>query len=347
MIGADVLLKNLDMIALAGLEGRQGKWGFILEGMYLDLAATGSTPGRLLTTIDVGYQQLIAEGTVTYRLWESDRGFLELLAGVRYYWVGADLGLNVNPSGAQAVGQDVSARIVNRTVSAVRAELDRRLSADLAALPTAASDLSAGVLDRFNNDVRPQVEPIRDVVSQVIRDEIGADRSTGISLSIVERREVQALVNSYVRAKVAADIEARRAAASAAVAAARSGARAQAQQALAQAEARLAKGLEDAILDAIPNSTISDSKGWVDPIIGLRCKILLTDDLYFVARADYGGFGVSSEANYNLYGAIGKKVKENITIETGIRHMGVDYADGGFLYDASFTGPFSAVMIHF
>lgn len=97
----------------------------------------------------------------------------------------------------------------------------------------------------------------------------------------------------------------------------------------------------------LSNSSISGSKTWVDPIVGIRGQWLLTDDIYFVARADYGGFGVSSESTYNLYGAFGTQVKENTTIELGIRSMGIDYRRGGFVYDMGLTGPFMGTRIVF
>lgn len=344
-IGADVLLKNLDMLALAGLEGRRGKIGFIFEGMYLDLQATGTSPGPLLSTVNLDYEQLIAEGTFTYRLLETDRAVVEILVGARYYYLGSTLGLSPNSAAVAAVSDDLGSRIVSRTASAVRAELDRRLDNILAGLPAPAADLSSRDERRLFSRIESEVDPVRMEISDRLQSGIGSERSE-LAQSVGDSGPIRRLIRAYTRAKVEAAIEERRAAASAAVATARSGARRRAQKKLAEAERQLSGALADRIEKRL-NTSVSDSKGWVDPFVGLRGKVLLTDDIYFVARADYGGFGVSSDSIYNLYGAFGTQVRENVTVEIGVRSLGVDYRQDGFVFDSTFTGPFFGTFIRF
>lgn len=344
--GGDILLKNLDMLALGGIEGRKGKFGFILEGLYLDVGVSGNTPGRLLNTAAISLEQTIAEATGTYRFHESERGFVELLAGARLYSLGNSLDLSVNPAGVAAFSNDLSQRIIGLTVAAVRQRVDQSLPGILAGLPAAASDIGGGDINRLEERVEDQLGGIWPLLERRLESELGSGGSDfGSNLS--DHPLVRKRVREYLEARLQDRIEQRRAAASAAVAAARSAARNRAQRALAKAEKRLASAINSRVRSALSRGNISGSKTWVDPIVGVRGQWLLTDDFWLVARADYGGFGVSSESTYNLYGAIGTRVKENITMELGIRSMGVDYRRGGFVYDMSLTGPFLGTKIEF
>lgn len=60
------IINNLGLLAAAGVEGRDGKLGFILEGsLYAKTAVGGSTPGPLLSTVGIEVEQLVAEGALT------------------------------------------------------------------------------------------------------------------------------------------------------------------------------------------------------------------------------------------------------------------------------------------
>ncbi|MDF1860080.1 MAG: hypothetical protein P1U87_07685 [Verrucomicrobiales bacterium] len=344
--GGDTLLKNLDMAALAGLEGRKGKFGFILEGMYLNVGVSGTTPGRLLSTVAVSFDQTIAEATGTYRILESDRGFVELLAGARLISVNSSLSFAVDSAGVASLSNDLSERIVSRTASAVREKVDKSLPAILASLPAAAANLSNGDVNGLEERLDRDLAAIWPLIERRISDGVGSEES-GFGSSIASSSLVRRQVENYLKARLQSQIEQRRAAASAAVATARSAERAQADRQLAKAEKKLSKAIESQVKGVLSNSSVSDSKSWVDPIVGIRGQWLVTDDIYFVARADYGGFGISSESTYNLYGAFGTQVKANTTIELGIRSMGVDYRRGGFVYDMGLTGPFMGTRIVF
>jgi len=164
---------------------------------------------------------------------------------------------------------------------------------------------------------------------------------------IAESRVIRSQIKSVLRAQLDAQIEEKRADASAAVSAARANARKKAGQAVAKAERKLANTINSEVNKRLNNRTVSDSKTWADPFVGLRGKYYFNDDLYFVGRGDYGGFGISSDQTYNIYAAFGMQVKENIVTEVGFRRVGVDYQDGNFSYDATFTGPFIGTMIRF
>lgn len=84
---------------------------------------------------------------------------------------------------------------------------------------------------------------------------------------------------------------------------------------------------------------------WVDPIIGLHVRHVLNDRWRLEGYADIGGFGVSSDVTWQVYGGVGADITDRVTARFGYRHLAVDYEDGGFLWDVSLSGPILGVTI--
>ncbi len=186
-VGIDDILPTVDMIFASTMEIRKGKLGFTLDGMYMKLGVEGETPGPLLNDISISMKQVLIDGLITYRIFESDKAWLEVLGGARYNYQGNEV-----------------------------------------------------TFTRF---------------------------------------------------------------------------------------------------DDTPGS-LSDSNTWVDPFFGIQGRYQLADDWYVSARADYGGFGVSSDSTYNLFGVIGYQIKPGTSMELGYRYLYTDYTQGGFVYDVATKGAF-------
>lgn len=77
----------------------------------------------------------------------------------------------------------------------------------------------------------------------------------------------------------------------------------------------------------------SDSKTWVDPVIGARFQQELTDRFFVLALADIGGFGVSSDFTWQALAALGYRINDAASVAIGYRGLGTDYDDGDFGYD--------------
>ena len=86
-IGADDIIKNLDMTVQLEFEARKDRWGFSVDALYLDMST--DLRGRILG--DLSLEAWIVTPKVSYRAWEGDRGFVDLQAGLRYYWLGVDV----------------------------------------------------------------------------------------------------------------------------------------------------------------------------------------------------------------------------------------------------------------
>ncbi|MCC6882265.1 MAG: hypothetical protein WBE58_07075 [Verrucomicrobiales bacterium] len=333
------LLANLDMIGAGTIEARKGKLGFIIDGLYLKASVGGSPPGPLLSNVSVSLEQVLAEGTLTYRFFENDRAWIEFIAGARMIYLNTELSLTVDPAGARTVSENLSARIVDRATTAARDEVARRLPALVDRLTDKAADLKAKAVDDLKGRVSERVDDVRDRIRDLIDQGVGAG-DPGYGTGIAGGGAIRDILRDYVNAKVDAELEAARARASEAVAEARARIRRELERKLAKVEAKLAKAIEKQIKDRIPNDPLSASKSWVDPFVGFRGRCQLWEHGYLLARGDVGGFGVSSDLTLNLFGALGVDLTQHSALELGYRYFSMDYRSGGFVYDMATKGPY-------
>ena len=90
------ILKHVNAIASLGGEVRRGRFG--VEGDFLYLSAQAGTDERsgLVSKVDLGLQQFIGEFFASYRIIEGPHGWLDLLGGFRYIYLGEQVGLQAN-----------------------------------------------------------------------------------------------------------------------------------------------------------------------------------------------------------------------------------------------------------
>jgi len=110
--------------------------------------------------------------------------------------------------------------------------------------------------------------------------------------------------------------------------------------------------LENSLDLPTPGVSVSDTKTWVDPIVGVLLHLPLGESRWTVAmRADIGGFGVGSTFAYQLYPQLGFRVSHLFSIHAAYRFMNMDYDTGAgndyFRYDMSTFGPELGLAFHF
>lgn len=327
-VGFGQIFEHLDMTASMALEARYRRWGVLVDGLYLKVSASGEPPGRLLSSVDVQVEQVIAEVAVTYRLLEGKRGYLDVLAGARYMLVENELNFHLDAAGVREVSEELGNAAVDRAVRRIEDEVGRaaaRARARLAALDldersdALRDELRQGAIERILEETT-----IREII-ETIRRLTPAERE-----QIRQKVETSRQVHAANKALAEAVIQER-------VATAVSAARRKAQRAVARARKQLAAAIESAIRRAIPEQVIA-RESWVDPFVGLRGRYNFTDKVYLAARADVGGFGIASDLTWNACGAIGCRLSERWSTELGWRHLSVDYREGGFVFDAQMSG---------
>lgn len=324
------ILENLDMAAMLTLEARHRRWGLILDGIYMDMGTSGATPGGLLTSVDVQVEQVLAEVDLAYRLLEGKQGYLDVFVGARYIYMGTEINFHLDNTGVSEISNELSNAIVDRTVTAIQKEVHKtatRIESQLAAL-----DLSQRA-DALRAEVRTAVvekalqeQAFRDII-RTIHGLTPAERQLVVQ-KIESSKQIiaanKALTQAVIRERAATEV---------------ASARRKAQQAVARAKKELAHAIDATIRRTVPEQ-VSGSKSWVDPLVGFRGRLNLTDKLYLAARGDIGGFGVGSELAWNAFGSLGYQWTERLSTELGYRHLSMDYSDGGFIFDADMSGIF-------
>jgi len=92
---------------------------------------------------------------------------------------------------------------------------------------------------------------------------------------------------------------------------------------------------------------LSGSETWVDPFIGLRVRHQLSTNWSVFARADYGGFGVSSDEYWQALVGLGYRLSESTSVVLAYRIAATDYQSGRFVYDTKMSGPNLGLVIRF
>jgi hypothetical protein len=95
-VGIGQILKHINVIYSFSGEVRRGRFGVFGDLLYLNAqAGTGEMSG-LVSKVDLGLQQFLGELFASYRVIEGSRGWLDLLAGFRYTYLGEQVGLQAN-----------------------------------------------------------------------------------------------------------------------------------------------------------------------------------------------------------------------------------------------------------
>ena len=72
----------------------------------------------------------------------------------------------------------------------------------------------------------------------------------------------------------------------------------------------------------------SASQNWVDPLVGGRITGVLTPKVELVVAGDVGGWGAGSQLDYQIVGALGYRIKPNVSLQAGYRYLYVNYTNG-------------------
>jgi hypothetical protein len=100
--------------------------------------------------------------------------------------------------------------------------------------------------------------------------------------------------------------------------------------------------------------TIVDTSGrkeWIDPFVGVRMRLDLSNKFSVSLRGDVGGFDVGSKFTYNAVGLVGYNISPVVSVWLGYRVLGVNYESGSgfnkFKFDGTFYGPITGIVFRF
>lgn len=103
------------------------------------------------------------------------------------------------------------------------------------------------------------------------------------------------------------------------------------------------------MLEAGERQSRDENKDWIEPFVGARLTIELTDHWSLALRGDVGGFGVDgSDFAWQAVALVGRRWRHDgwdISVFGGYRALGQDYSDGGFTWDVVTHGPLLGAAI--
>lgn len=97
------------------------------------------------------------------------------------------------------------------------------------------------------------------------------------------------------------------------------------------------------------NGTVhyKESLEWVDPVVGLRAFVPLTENLSLQGEADIGGFGAGSNFTWSALATVNYVFSDHLSASAGYKALGVDYEDDGHVFNARFHGPILGMTYRF
>jgi hypothetical protein len=96
--------------------------------------------------------------------------------------------------------------------------------------------------------------------------------------------------------------------------------------------------------------TVDSSESWVDPLIGSRIGLDLTDHFTIAGEANIGGFGVGSDFTWNVQAVVGYRTTlfgRQTTFALGYRALNQDYDHNNFEWDVTMHGPMIGTAVRF
>ena len=96
--------------------------------------------------------------------------------------------------------------------------------------------------------------------------------------------------------------------------------------------------------------TVDESESWVEPLIGSRFGLDLSDRWNLTAEANVGGFGVGSDLAWNAQAFLGYQISlfgVPTTLAAGYRALHQDYDHNNFKWDVTMHGPVLGAVLRF
>lgn len=109
-------------------------------------------------------------------------------------------------------------------------------------------------------------------------------------------------------------------------------------------------GLRGWTLDArtrVLGRTAEQSRGWIDPLLGLRAEVPLGERTLLRGMSNFGGFGVGADLQWEALAVLEWRSTDRIGLSLGYRHLVVDFGEDGLIWDTTLSGPLVSVRIFF
>ncbi|MFC3337909.1 hypothetical protein [Paracandidimonas soli] len=86
---------------------------------------------------------------------------------------------------------------------------------------------------------------------------------------------------------------------------------------------------------------------WIDPLVGVRAFLPVTESLSFQVQADAGGFGAGGSRTWSTLATVNYVFSDRLSASAGYKALDVDYDHGGHVYDIRLRGPVLGLTYRF
>lgn len=87
--------------------------------------------------------------------------------------------------------------------------------------------------------------------------------------------------------------------------------------------------------------------GWIDPLVGVRAFLPITEKLSVQAQADIGGFDVGSDFTWSAMATVNYTFTDHLSVSAGYKILDVDYDHKGHVFDTRLSGPVLGMTYRF
>lgn len=371
------LLEDLELAGMLNAEVRRNRLGLLVDGVYVKFTTGSDTPGPFFNTIDTTVEMAALDVALAYRVLARDRGWLDVLAGGRYMYVSAELEMAPDYEAVDAISASVmqtTAQAIQKNVGGDVKQDAGEMAEDLAGLKENVGEAAREMVrDRVQGKVDETVEDIigridaiappglgpdnglgdgRGTVGDAIRaeirddvrdrlDDVGEAMRDAIADAVKERLDARM---DEIQGDAEAIRDEIRKAAEASIDDLKRSASKEVRRALEEAERRLAGTIEEG-MTAAADADLAEEREWVDPYVGARARLNLTERVYVGGRADIGGFGLGSELAWQVFGGVGMHVTPRVDLEAGWRHLDIDYDHDNLKLDLALSGVAAGVRV--
>jgi hypothetical protein len=84
---------------------------------------------------------------------------------------------------------------------------------------------------------------------------------------------------------------------------------------------------------------IGVSETWIDPVIGARARVAISDNWFATAFADVGGFGGDSDLTWQAFASLGYQFNPRWSVLGGWRYFSTEKEMDGLDVRTEFSGP--------
>lgn len=376
-VSASEAVAELQGGLIFNIEVRRKRLGVLAQGMFAELSVDAPSPGPFFNMIDTTFELDTLDLALFGRVLEGEEGWIDLLVGARYFYLGVDLDMQPD----YAAADDISSSVVNQAVDTVSGQVGAQINSMAEAIAAAVATLPAGdgaaahdlIRSSRSNRTSVNTDRVVDQVGRNLPEGKGLDTSWGGERGTTRdalrgqlegrvERSTQKLANAVQQAiaevtqkrvdralaalgpsaspeaKAAVVQEEIKRSSRASVHDLKRNAAPQTGKAIDQAEAELTGVIESA-MDTTANADISETREWVDPYVGLRGRWNMTERFFVGARGDLGGVGVGSDLVWQVFAGVGYDVGRHFSLELGWRYLSIDYEEDDFVFDAALSGP--------